>query len=310
MPIHPSTSSGNRTFPPVPEPVPVADHGITAGGVATRYWIWGDPQADTTVVAVHGFRGDHHGLLPIVARLRGCRVITPDLPGFGLSAPFAADGPQHDIDGYAGWLTDFCAAVAERHAGGGRVVLIGHSFGAILCAAAVAGGLRPDRLVLINPIAAPALQGPRGILSKLAVLYHRIGAALPERIGYLLLGNRLVVRFVSETVATTDDPALRRWIHDQHRRYFSGFANRRVVVEGFTASVSHDVTEFADRIEVPTQLIAGDIDDLAPVESQHRLAGMISTSELAVLPRVGHLIHYERPAEAAGLIMEFAGIDR
>jgi pimeloyl-ACP methyl ester carboxylesterase len=293
--------------PPAPEPVPVSDHGTSVNGAATRYWIWGESDAEITIVAVHGFRGDHHGLLPIVARLRGCRVITPDLPGFGRSAPFPAAGPRHDVVSYADWLTAFCSAVVGDRPEHGRVIVVGHSFGAIVCAAAVAGGLAVDRLVLINPISAPALQGPRAILSKLAVLYHRIGGALPERIGYPLLANRLVVRFVSETVATTKDPALRRWIHDQHRRYFSGFANRRVVVEGFTASVSHDVTEFADGIAVPTLLIAGDIDDLAPIGSQHRLATLIDTSELAVLPDVGHLIHYERPAEAAELIMEFAG---
>src|ERR671916_2177797 len=89
--------------PPAPEPVPVSEHSITVAGAATRYWIWGEAEAEVTIVAVHGFRGDHHGLLPIVARLRGFRVITPDLPGFGRSTPFPATGPQHDVDAYAGW---------------------------------------------------------------------------------------------------------------------------------------------------------------------------------------------------------------
>jgi pimeloyl-ACP methyl ester carboxylesterase len=265
-----------------------------------RYWIWGDPDAAITVVAVHGFRGDHHGLLPITDRLEGFRVITPDLPGFGSSAPFE-DRP-HDVEAYAAWLTGFCGEVTGD---GGRLVIIGHSFGSVVSSAAVAGGLAPDELVLINPIAAPALQGPRAVLSKIAVGYYRAGALLPERLGGPLLTSPLIVRGLSEVMATTDDPALRAWIHDQHRRYFSSFADRRVVLEAFQASVSHHVGEYADRITVPTLLIAGDHDDIVPVPAVQRLAERIADSRLLVLADVGHLIHYERAAPAAAAITEF-----
>ena len=89
-----------------PEPEPVSDDEATVAGSITRSWVWGDPDATTTIVAVHGFRGDHHGLLPIVARLNGYRIVTPDLPGFGASSRF--DRGAHDIAGYAAWLTEFC----------------------------------------------------------------------------------------------------------------------------------------------------------------------------------------------------------
>jgi pimeloyl-ACP methyl ester carboxylesterase len=290
----------------VPTSAPVGDGDVVINGTRTRYWVWGDVDASTTILAVHGFRGDHHGLLPVVAGLTGYRVITPDLPGFGESAPF--DGQAvHDVAGYARWLADFAAAIGlGRSAGPGhRWLLLGHSFGSVVSAAAVADGLTPDRLVLINPIAAPALQGPRAVMSRVAVAYYRVGAALPERLGQPLLASRAVVRLVSQLMVTTDDPGLRNWIHDQHRRYFSGYADRRVVLESFTASVSHHVGEYADLITVPTLLIAGDRDDLAPVPAQRLLAEMIKDSRLEVITGVGHLIHYEQPTAAAELIMEF-----
>jgi pimeloyl-ACP methyl ester carboxylesterase len=184
-------------------------------------------------------------------------------------------------------------------------VVLGHSFGSVISAAAVADGLRPDALVLINPIAAPALSGPRAGLSKIAVGYYKIGASLPERLGRPLLANRLIVRGLSEVMATTEDPMLRAWIHDQHHRYFSAFADRRVVVEAFEASVSHDVGEYADRIEVPTLLIGGDRDDIVPVRAQQRLMSRLPDAQLLVLAEVGHLIHYERAEAAAEMIMEF-----
>lgn len=271
-----------------------------AAGSGARYWVWGDPGATTTVVAVHGFRGDHHGLLPITQRLGGYRIVTPDLPGFGSSPPFGSG--RHEVVAYASWLADFCAQVRRD---GDRLVIIGHSFGSVISAAAVAAGLTPDALVLINPIAAPALQGPRALLSRIAVGYYRAGAVLPESIGGPLLTSPIIVRALSEIMTRTEDRRLRAWIHDQHRRYFSSFADREVVVEAFKASVSHHIGEYADRISVPTLLIAGDHDDIVPVRAAQELAGRITGAHLLVLADVGHLIHYELPEPAAAAITEF-----
>jgi pimeloyl-ACP methyl ester carboxylesterase len=284
-----------------PDPTPVSRK-TTADG--TRYWVWGNVDSATTVVAVHGFRGDHHGLLPIVARMPGARVVTPDLPGFGESAPLY-HGP-HDVANYACWLSDFVAD--PEVTGSARLVIMGHSFGSVISAAAVADGLRPDKLILINPIAAPALEGPRGFLSRIAVGYYRIGAALPAALGEPLLGSRLIVRGVSEVMATTDDRELRAWIHDQHHRYFSGYASRQVVVEAFQASVSDDVGEYAEKLIMPTLLIGGDRDDIVPVAAQRRLAEQLPNGRLVVLSPVGHLVHYEQPEAAALWINEFLGI--
>jgi pimeloyl-ACP methyl ester carboxylesterase len=285
---------------PVPPTGPAVAVTEAADRAGARYWVWGNPDAATTVVAVHGFRGDHHGLLPITNRLDGFRVVTPDLPGFGGSAPFS--DRAHDVDAYAEWLTGFCR---ETTGDAERLVVIGHSFGSVISAAAVAGGLTLDELVLVNPIAAPALQGPRAVLSKIAVGYYRAGALLPERLGGPLLTSPLIVRALSEVMATTDDPDLRAWIHDQHRRYFSSFADRRVVLEAFQASVSHHVGEYAARITSPALLIAGDRDDIVPVPAVQRLAERIDDSRLLVLADVGHLIHYERADPAAAAITEF-----
>ncbi|MDI2098159.1 alpha/beta fold hydrolase [Ruicaihuangia caeni] len=277
-------------------------------GARTAYWQYGDEDAAISVVFVHGFRGDHHGLEPIVAglapsiRAGRLRVVIPDLPGFGESQPFQ-DG-RHDIAGYAAWLRAF---VAEAGAGGSPV--LGHSFGSIVVAAAAADGLGASRLMLVNPIAAPALEGPNGVLTRLAVLYYRVAAALPERLGFALLRNRLIVRVMSIAMVTRRDPVLRRFVHNQHDRYFSAFGDRAVVLEAFKASVSHDVREFADKIAAPTLLIAADRDQITPLPKQHTLARLFAEPRLAVVHGVGHLIHYEAPQLAAGEIASFLGLE-
>ena len=288
--------------------------GANGPSSTTRYWEYGEPAAPITLVLVHGFRGDHHGLQLVVAELLATvetdaaapalRIIAPDLPGFGRSEPLG-DG-DHSLAGYARWLREFLTVLAPT----GRLVVLGHSFGSIVVASAVAEGLAADDVVLVNPIAAPALSGPRGILTRLAVFYYWAAATLPERWGYALLRNRVIVRVMSVSMAKTRDPMLRRWIHDQHDRYFSVFASRKVVMAAFTASVSHDVSEFAARIRQPTLLIAADRDDITPLAAQHRLQSLFPNATLRVIGNVGHLIHYETPKPAATFIREFLAAER
>ena len=100
--------------------LPVQRHEVEVRGATTAYWVYGPEDAETTVIAVHGFRGEHHGLEPVLAFLPEVRVIAPDLPGFGESAPVPRR--THDLDEYAEWLTDFVAEVAPG------AVILGHSF--------------------------------------------------------------------------------------------------------------------------------------------------------------------------------------
>ena len=277
---------------------------VTVLGSDTRYWEYGDPESPTTVVLVHGFRGDHHGLEAVVAQLDGLRIISPDLPGFGESSAFAA--LPHTIESFAAWLAEFLRVLAVP----GRLVVLGHSFGSIVVAAAAAApaGLPAQDLVLVNPIAAPALSGPRGILTRLAVFYYWLAARLPERLGFGLLRNRVIVRVMSITMAKTRNRQRRRWIHNQHDRYFSAFADRTVVLEAFRASVSHVVSEYARAIPTRTLLIAAEKDDITPVAAQERLVAQFADAHLEVLPGVGHLIHYEVPEAAARELRRFLAV--
>lgn len=277
--------------------IPVVRREVALLGGTTAYWVYGDDTATTTIVAVHGFRGEHHGLDPVVAHLPGIRVISPDLPGFGETAPLV--GHAHDLDTYAEWLRQFVETVAPD------AVVLGHSFGSIVASAAVAGGLSTPKLILVNPIGAPALEGPRGVLTRLAVFYYLAGAKLPRPVGEGLLRNGIIVRVMSNAMAKTRDPALRRFVHEQHDEYFSRFADRDVLHEAFVTSVSHDVRAFAPRIAQPTLLIAAEKDDITPIEAERHLATLFPNAELVEIPEVGHLIHYETPRAAASAIREF-----
>jgi pimeloyl-ACP methyl ester carboxylesterase len=281
--------------------LPVRDSTLDILGSSTRYWEYGAADSPVTIVVVHGYRGEHHGLEPVVAQLHGIRIIAPDLPGFGESTPLTE--VDHSIGGYSAWLRAFVEKVGVA----GTAVILGHSFGSIVVAHAVADGLATPKMILVNPIAANALTGPKAILTRLTVFYYRSAALLPERAGHRFLASRAIVRFMSETMATTKDKNLRGWIHAQHHSYFSRFSDVKTVVDAFDASVSADVIEVAPQITVPTLLIAADKDPITSVANLRKLAALLPDSELHILTGVGHLIHYERPREAAALIVDFLG---
>lgn len=253
-----------------------------------------------TILAVHGFRGTHHGLLRIVDKLPAARIVMPDLPGFGASGVLP-DG-QHSVDGYGDWLE----ALADALGLGPETVLLGHSFGSIVAAHFVASHPgRFARLILVNPISAPALEGPQAILSRVAEFYYWGSAKLPEAPGTALLRSRAVVRLMSEAMAKTRDSRLREFVHAQHREHFSEFASRSSLLESFRSSISHHAAEVADRLPLPVLLIAGERDEVAELGDVRRFHRRIPDSRLTVIPGVGHLIHYETPEPAAAAIADF-----
>lgn len=273
-------------------------------GHRTAAWLHSSPATPVgarPLLMVHGFRGDHHGMDRISGAIRERDVIVLDLPGFGASSPL----PQGlSLDGYCDHLIAVVAEVTRRRQV--APIVLGHSFGSILVSHMAAR--RPDtapELILINPITSPALEGPAKSLTALTRFYYGLGARLPESIGHQLLANPVIVRVMSEVMATSRDRGLRRYIHDQHAKHFSTFSDRTSLAQAFDVSVAHTVTEVAEQLTMPTLVIAGDKDAIAPIGATRGFVSELPDARLIELEGVGHLVHYERPDEAASAIMGF-----
>ncbi|MEO0024448.1 MAG: hypothetical protein RL196_889 [Actinomycetota bacterium] len=280
---------------------------LEIGGKRTAYWFYksvNNSDASPTVVMIHGYRGNHHGLEAIVGALERVNVVVPDLPGFGLSQAF---DDNHSIERYARWVGDFLTGLdSNGEISLKKTTLLGHSFGTIVVSAAVAEGLaKPSKVVLINPVSAPALSGPRSILTKLTSAYYWAGGNLSPSIGNSLMKSPVIVRGMSILLAKTSDKEMRRWIHREHDENFNNFENRRVAYEGYVASVSHNVGEYAHKIAQPTLLIIGERDDITSVANQHAVQTKFANAKLEQIDGVGHLIHYETPILAAKFIKDF-----
>lgn len=247
---------------------------------------------------IHGFRGTHHGLLLIANYLKGNRLVIPDIPGFGKGETLES----YDLDNYVLWLHRYIKALQLTN----PPILLGHSFGSIICAAYCAKYPQTvKKLVLVNPIGSPPLQGPRKIMTKLAVSYYKIGAKLPEKPAYRWLSAQSIVKIMSVTMAKTHDKKLRAYIHQQHRQHFSRFHSAQSLLEGFKTSVSHTVRDYAKKIKTPTLLIAGSLDDITPLSDQYSLVKLFPNAQLKVINDVGHLTHYETPEQVAKYVQAF-----
>lgn len=279
--------------------IPVREAEVTVLGSHTHYWEYGPLDAAATILLVHGYRGDHHGLEPVIAKLPGIRFVSPDLPGFGASTPLT-EAP-HSIAGYERWMTAFAAAVQLP----ADAIVLGHSFGSMITSHAVADGFPAPALILLNPISADPRTAAGVGITRLTRAFYGVARRLPTPIGRALLGNWLVVQFMSMNLVTTSDKQLRKWVHEEHHRYFNGFSDPKTVAEAFDASLSTEVGKAASRITVPVLMIAGENDRIAPLSGQQATVGLFSDARLVVLPTVGHLVHYEAAQGAADAIRTF-----
>lgn len=261
----------------------------------TACWWFEGTGKTPLIILIHGFRGDHHGLSLIAAAIEQYDVLIPDLPGYGKTPMLES---EHSLENYADWLIDLTNRVQRE------VVVLGHSFGSLIVATAISKGLKAKGIVLQNPIASRASE-QKNPANQLARFFYRATAILGTP-GSLLLSSPLIVRGMSMAMATSKKPKLRSFIHTQHANYFSNYQNDRVAQEGFLAASSGNVLDHAANFDVPTLLIAGERDSIAPLANQLVLQKAIRDATLEVLPKVGHLTHYETPTEVASLVEQFA----
>jgi pimeloyl-ACP methyl ester carboxylesterase len=273
------------------------EHVLGVDDTTTHWWEYPSSARAETLVFVHGFRGDHHGLQLIADALPEYRILIPDIPAFGSSTSWPSGVTS--IDDYGRWLRAFLVATQSDDS-----VVLGHSFGSIVVTNALRGA-RTAPIILVNPISQRVLSGPKRVAAALAALWYAVGRVLPAGLSSAWLGNPLFVRAMSEMLAKSRNPVLRRWIHDQHDRYFSSYSDRDSLVSAFTVSTTATVADYATQIDASVLLIAADRDDITPLDAQRAIQREFPDAELHVLEDVGHLVHYEKPIETAAVIRDF-----
>lgn len=291
---------GPRRTTPLPNPER-RDVALPCGDVL-RVSTSGDPDGPL-LVAVHGFRGSDMGLGAVLAPLDGFRVVSPNLPGMGVSD--VVPGVRYDLDRLVTDVAEVIRALSE-----GPVLLLGHSFGTVVVSAVAARHPELVRgLVLLAPILEPVHgRGLNALGTDALTLFFRGVARAPERVGTRVIDSK----FPGEQSL----PFLRRrsgsWQRVQqlsHEALPSSF-DRQAVLDAHLAATGRGCAEFVDAIQVPTAVVVGDRDQFSTVAMARSFVGRLTDGRLALVPGAGHLMHYEHVEEVSAALADvLAGLD-
>jgi pimeloyl-ACP methyl ester carboxylesterase len=130
---------------------PPGERGTTeASGIPFAWEAWGDPAAPP-VLLVHGVTSSGRTFWRLGPGLAaaGRWTVAIDLPGHGRTGHWTG---RHRFRATAADVAAFARASALDRSG---LAVLGHSWGAMIAAALPAAGLRPDRLILLDPPAVP-----------------------------------------------------------------------------------------------------------------------------------------------------------
>ncbi len=258
------------------------------------------PRADPLpVVLLHGAASSLHTWEGWVRALKGQRrVVTFDLPGFGLTGPWAGTYAKEDYSGdaYARFVIDLLAALKID-----RAVLGGNSFGGeVAWRTAFLAPQRVAGLILVDATGEPytSRSVPLGFLMARVPLLNPISE--------WVLPRSLVAQGLAEVYG---DPA--RVTEDLVDRYFEltlREGNRRALAlllqqERRGADASRIAT-----LELPTLIVWGARDRLIPPETGQRFARQIAGSRLVVIEGLGHLPQEEDAARSVQPVLEFLGL--
>lgn len=243
-----------------------------------------------TIVLLHGFPGNHQGLLDLAAELDpNYSIIMPDLPGCGKSEALSG---LHGLAAYAKWLEDFCAALSLE-----KPVILGHSFGSRLAAYFTAHyGNAVGSLVLLAPVAKI-----RGLLSSLGSLNYQLAKLLPEKIRKPYLANRLYQRFMFFVTFKSRDKAKKNEIMGQSMKEVVQLT-LKVQDEMFDDLHELDLTYYGEMILHDCLIIAGAKDEVAPLALVETFARRIKNASIHIVSGTGHLVPIEMPQKTAHLI--------
>jgi len=251
------------------------------------------------IVLLHGIGASLHtweGWVKVLKPQR--RVITLDLPGFGLTGPFAGSYTAGSCrgDAHARFVLDLLDALGVP-----RAVMGGNSLGGeIAWRIAVLAPERVDRLVLVD--AAGAAFVPESV--PIGFVFARLPVL--NRVAEHLLPRALVAASVASVYG---DP--KRVTSDLVDRYFElalRDGNRRALGQCLQSMV---IGEHADRIATirqPTLVLWGGRDRLIPPKVGRQFAELIRGSRLVVFDELGHVPQEEDPTRTVLPVKEFLGL--
>ena len=256
----------------------------------------GDP---LPIVLIHGTSASLHTWEGWVKALKGQRrVISLDLPGFGLTGPFAGqyEKGNYSGDAYAKFVLDLLDALKVD-----RAVLGGNSLGGeVAWRTAYLAPARVAALVLVDAAGPPfvPLSMPLGFRM----------ARIPglNRIAEIALPRALVEEGIKDVYG--DPSKVTPELVDRYFELTLREGNRKALRQRMQHLVAGEHAERIATLKQPTLILWGGRDKLIPPEIAQQFHRQIAGSQLVVFQDLGHVPQEEDPARSVQPVKAFLGL--
>jgi pimeloyl-ACP methyl ester carboxylesterase len=259
----------------------------------------GPRQDPLPVVLVHGTGASLHTWEGWVQGLQGQRrVITFDLPGFGLTGPFAGQYTPGDYRGdtYARFVLDLMDRLKVT-----RFVIGGNSLGGeVAWRTAALAPDRVERLVLVDA------SGPAFTPKSMPIGFVVARIAPLNWLSEHLLPRPLVESSIRNVYA--DPGRVTPALIDRYFELTLREGNRRAIGQRLRQFVPGEHVERLDTLKLPTLILWGGQDRLIPPEVGQEFARRITGSRLITFEDLGHVPQEENAARSLEPVREFLGL--
>lgn len=237
-----------------------------------------------TLILVHGFPLDHRLWLSQVEALsKTHKVLCPELRGFGDSQLIE---PQYSIAD----LADDLEKVRQHFAPNEKVALCGLSMGGYVAFEYWARhGQNLSHLILANT--KPNADGEQGRAGRLAMAQTAMENGTVEALGNMV--DKLVASGSSET------------IRNAAIEMMQSVPPQTIAAAQTAMSQRNDFAQRLKEIDVPTLVITGCEDSIAPPTATQAWANQIASSNLSVLENSAHLTPVEAPEAFNTTLLSF-----
>ena len=218
-----------------------------------------------------------------------CRVLVPDLPGFGFSDK--RDAFDRSIARQAEYLDAWMRAIGVE-----RATMIGHDIGGgVALRLATATPERIDRLVLVNTVCYDSWP----IELMLQFGHPAANRRLSSRMLATILRQALKGGFQSSPPAGLLDGLIAPYTTDVGKLSLIRNAS------ALNTNLTTEIVEQLPAIRIPTMILWGADDQFQPVDYGRRLADDIPAAKFEPIPKAKHFVMIDRPRVVVGLLREF-----
>jgi pimeloyl-ACP methyl ester carboxylesterase len=271
-------------------PKAFSKHSIEISGTRILYWT-NNNQTKPPILFVHGFRGDHRGLLETAKYFKDYYCIIPDLPGYGVSDTWTTK--KHTLQNYAEFLDMFCKSLHLQ-----KYTVIGHSLGATL--AIIFAQKFPSAITKIA-LVAPVVSS-HSIEGTLTALYYNVARVLPTRIRRTFMINQLTDAFANAMLLKSA-PLKKKLTLIRDGLQNIEHLREIVIIENFISIYETDPFIHATKLSMPVIIFAGTRDRLCPKHNMKKLCATMPNCIYTPIPHEGHIVPLEHPKLLSSYIL-------